>query len=214
MPHIISADDIHSEDYALAREIINTGAEFVEVRVLDPRKISADQRRKARAIVNDIYAVTGEPADFLHDYLKWDFCEKHDEDWFSLKDCSVTVARKYISFLIDFCLYWNIPLKRPVLEMCDDLEAAAYSCIANRKCLVCGAGGCDMHHVDRVGMGMDRDEISHEGQRGQALCRIHHSECHTIGQETFDARYHMVAIPLDRYLCMKLGLKHDKSNAG
>ncbi|MDL2293189.1 hypothetical protein LJC60_01000 [Ruminococcaceae bacterium OttesenSCG-928-D13] len=211
MPHIISANDIISEDYGLAREIINTGASLVEVRVIDPRKISADQRRKARAIIGDIYEWSGQPADYLHDFFKYDFCTKHDEDYFSLANCSVTVARHYITYLIDFCLYHEVPLRKPVLEMCDDLEAATYACIAHRKCLVCGSKDCDMHHVDRVGMGLDRDEISHEGMRGQPLCREHHSECHTIGQDDFDAKYHTVAIALDRYLCMKLGLNYDKT---
>lgn len=206
MLHEIPIADFKTDDYNIQREIINTGAKLVQIRVLDPRLISTDQRRKARAIIGDIGRWCGHPPDYLHEFLKYDFATQNDIDYFSLSDTDMTTARHYISYLIDFCLYHDVPLKSPVLELCDDLEAAAYSCLVNKKCLVCGKKS-QLHHVEHVQSGRNRKKIIHEGMLAQALCgELHHTECHTIGQQTFDKKYHTLAIPLDKYLCNKYGL--------
>lgn len=206
MAYTIPVETFSTDNYKIQREITNTGATHVEIKVVDPRNISKIQRRKAWAILGDISRWSGHPADYLHDILKQEFCLKHLEPYFSLSNVDVTVARKYITYLIDFCLYYDVPLHKPVLDMCDDLEAAVYSCLARRKCLVCGLKA-DIHHVDAIGMGRDRAKTIHEGMRTQPLCRKHHSECHIIGQNSFDDKYHTISLPLDRYLCTRLGLK-------
>lgn len=68
----------------------------------------------------------------------------------------------YIDFLIDFILEHNIGTKCNLSEMAGDIEKYIYSCLMHKRCCVCGKKA-DLHHVDRVGMGRNRDEIIHEG---------------------------------------------------
>jgi hypothetical protein len=89
----------------------------------------------------------------------------------------------------------------------DDIADYVYSCLVNKKCCVCGLH-TELHHVDRVGMGRDRTEILHEGMRALPLCREHHREAHDMGEDAFQARYHLSdGIELDKTLCRiyKLG---------
>jgi hypothetical protein len=32
------------------------------------------------------------------------------------------------------------------------------------------------------------------------LCRVHHTEAHNIGQKTFDSKYHVTPVPIDKTL--------------
>lgn len=208
MKHIIPISGFTAPNWEIEREIVNTGAKYIEIRVVDPRDISRDQRRKAWAIVGDISRWSGHPPGWIHEMLKLDHCIKEDKELFSLSSCSVTDAREYISYLIDFCVYHNVPLKKGISELCDDLELALYSCLAHKRCVVCGKKP-DLHHVDKVGMGRDRRAIIHKGMAVQPLCRMHHTECHNMGQQSFDSKYHLIAYELDDYLCKQYGLKYE-----
>lgn len=191
----------------IAKQVINTGAEMVEVRVIDPRDISSDQRRKARALAGEIALWSGHPPDYIHNFMKHDFCVKNDVDWFSLRDCDMTTARLYITYLIDFCIYHGVPTKQPLYAFCDDLEAMVYSSLARRKCAVHNTAGADIHHCtgSRVGMGRDRKTIIHEGLVCLPLCRTCHDECHK-SELDFLEKHHLEGLPLDKYLCLKLGM--------
>jgi hypothetical protein len=112
----------------------------------------------------------------------------------------MTTARHYISFLLDFCFDWDVPLSEPVTSRTDDIAAAIYSSLLRKRCIVCGIKG-EIHHVDSVGMGRNRQEIAHIGMRVMCLCRYHHSECHAIGQEFFDIKYHIYGIIADSRIC-------------
>ena len=58
----------------IERQIVNTGATQVEIRVVDPRKILDEQRKKARAIIRDIALWSGgEDPDYIHMMMKYDF---------------------------------------------------------------------------------------------------------------------------------------------
>ena len=59
----------------------------------------------------------------------------------------------------------------------------------------------ELHHVDRVGMGRDRKEIVHLGYRVMPLSRKMHTEAHTIGQKSFEEKYHLFGVKLDESLC-------------
>ena len=63
----------------------------------------------------------------------------------------------------------------------------------------------EVHHVDRVGMGRDREAIVHVGLNAIALCRRHHEEAHRREKALF-ADYHIYGIKLDRHLCKVLSL--------
>jgi len=183
-----------------------------EIRLNDGRTISAQQRKHIYATMRDISDYTGYTPDQVKALWKYDYIAKTGSDYFSLSDCDMTTANEFLNFLIDFCLEHDIPTLDSLLERSPDISRYLYSCLANKRCALCGKKA-ELHHVDHVGMGRNRREILHVGMRAQALCggiKGHHDEAHTIGQKSFDAKYHIYGIKLDKYLCEILKLKKEK----
>jgi hypothetical protein len=185
----------------------------VRVELPDARARSAEQLRKAWAIMGDMAAfISGDKrnaADDVYRPLSADFAQRAQETLqrrlFHLSEASVTEARDFSSFLLDTCIEYEIPLSRPAAELTDDIQHYVYSCTVNRKCAVCGQRA-DLHHVDHVGMGRNRHEIDHEGMRALPLCRVHHTEYHTIGGTAFGEKYHIVPVALDKRLAQKYNI--------
>lgn len=180
-----------------------------EIRLDDGRTITSLQRRKARALIADIcnwagYDVKSE-SDNIHEILKAYMCADCGYEDFSLANTDVTTAREYINYLIDFCLRNDVPCLDRLFNRTDDVDAYLYACLFHGKCAVCGRKA-EVHHWDAVGMGRDRTQILHEGMRAISLCREHHTEAHTVGQDSFEREYHLYGIKLDKILCRKRGL--------
>lgn len=166
-----------------------------EITFDDNRKLSADQRKKAWALMNEIARWSGyNPVD-VEGWMKAYFMADTGEDYFSLSNCSVTTARRFIRYLIDFCFKWNVPFKTRGIELADDVSAYLYLCLKHRKCAICGQHA-DIHHTDAVGSGRDRTHIDHSKHRLLALCRRHHNEAHKIGQLSFNRKYKVAGIKL------------------
>lgn len=197
-----------------------------EVRLVDGRTITPAQRRKIFAMVRDIadwatwakdkrqyrevlrqlqllYLIDTTDSEAVRKQLEYHYCELLDINLFSLSNCDVSTARDFISYLIDLAVEHNVPCRDSLLNRCEDIERYVYSCVANRRCAICGQKA-DIHEVERVGMGRDRTRIHHLGQLVQPLCRQHHCEVDRLGQKSFDEKYHIEAIRLDEYLCKKL----------
>lgn len=178
----------------------------------DSRKILPAQRKKAYALINEIADYSGTMPEyikrlfklkFLHEQMK-DFCSE-----MSLSDCSIEMAKEFISYLIDFVIEYDIPTKTPLIDLCDDIDRYVYQCVKRKVCAVCGQIA-ELHHVDTVGMGRDREEIVHEGMEVITLCRTHHTECHAVGWQSFRAKYHFdKGVILDAELCKKYKLKRN-----
>lgn len=178
-----------------------------EIRLDDGRRISADQRKKAYALMRDISTHTGHMPDEIKALAKYDFIAQTGSDYFSLSDCDMTTAREFINYLIDFCLMHDIGTMDNLLEISPDVSRYLYSCMTYKKCCVCGKKA-ELHHAeDRVGTGRNRKEITHTGMRAQPLCRKHHTEAHTIGQITFNEKYHVYGLTIDIDLCAIWKLK-------
>ncbi len=187
----------------------------VEIILPDGRRISPEQRRK-------VYALIGEVAEYVDGIrsagtiesakktLKMEFMlsrmEGMERRLFSLSDCDVTTARAFINFLVEFIIENDIPTRVPLIENCEDIAAYVYACLMNKKCAVCGRHA-DLHHVDVVGMGRDRKEICHIGMRALPLCREHHTEIHSIGQEDFLRRYILEPVKIDERIADVYGLR-------
>ena len=186
--------------YDNAQRMIRREYEEVQIGLKDGRRITPEQRRKAFALVGEIAAYTGYERDEAHLTLKHEFISKHldqlQKELFSLSDCDVTTAKEYISYLIDFCLTFDVPTKVPLTELCDDVERYVYACLIHKKCCVCGKKA-ELHHVDRVGMGNNRNEIVHEGRECLPLCREHHTEVDHLGDERLCERYHVTPVKID-----------------
>ena len=189
----------------------------VQIGLEDGRKITPEQRRKAFALVGEIAAWSGYEKDEAHLTLKHDFIQNHLEqlqrELFSLSDCDITTAREYISYLIEFCLTFDVPTKQPLVDLCDDVERYVYGCAIHKKCCVCGKKA-ELHHVDRVGMGNNRNEIEHEGRRCYPLCREHHIEVDHLGDRAMGERYHIAPVLIDARIVKTYRLRTKEKNDG
>lgn len=208
----------------LEGEIINADARYLTLRVPytpeyvrqdmrkavvfleDGRRHSIDQHGKVWALIGEIAMWAGYMAresKQVNAMMKADFLQKRFDSLsaaaiktFSMSDVDVSTASMYISWLVDFVLENGVPTKRPVTELCEDIQAAVYSAAIHKRCICCGKKA-DLHHVDRVGMGNDRREICHIGMRALPLCRIHHQEAHQHGDAVMMDKYHLEAIVID-----------------
>lgn len=194
-------------DASIDRELIQKQINRVEIRLNDGRTITAEQRKKAYATIRDISDYSGHAPEFLKEWFKYEYIIKTGGEYFSLSDCSVTVARQYINVLIDFCLHYGVPVYEPMTDRTDDIDAYLYMCLYYRKCAVCGRAA-DVHHVtgSKLGMGADRDKAHQVGREAIALCRTHHNEAHSREKEFFEEN-HIYGIKLDETLCERLKLR-------
>lgn len=185
------------------------------VQMVDSRPISDKQRRTCYALIGAIADYTGNGKDSTKEYMKLkflteDFGETADKI-FSLANAPMSLVCAFQKFLVHFVLEWDIPLKFSLLNMVDDIADYVYACLVNKKCCVCGKRA-QLHHVDHVGIGRDREEIIHEGMEAMPLCGEHHGECHTMGQRSFEEKYHLEGgIVLDKTLCKIYGVKARKA---
>lgn len=173
----------------------------------DGRHISADQRKKAYSILGDIADFTGNPPEWEKELQKYFYIERYGAEYFSLSNCSMSVARDFISYLIDFCFENDIGTRdTSLLDKTDDISRYLYSCLANRKCAVCNKKA-EIHHCEgsRIGMGFNRRRIDNVGRSAIPLCRKCHSIAHN-DEAGFFEKYHIYGIKLDKYLCDKLKL--------
>lgn len=191
----------------LEREILRKRIRQVEINLWDGRSISPVQRRKIYATIRDVSQWSGHEPEYLKQYFKWNFCSIDGRDDFSLADVDMTTAKEFISYLIEFCFYNNVPTMDSMLDRTDDIGKYLYLCLEYRKCAVCNKKA-EVHHVDRIGMGRDREKICHVGLEAIALCREHHDEAHR-DEKRFFKDNHIYGIKLDEYLCKKLNLNYN-----
>ena len=190
------------------------GYESCLVQMIDSRPLSDKQRRACYALIRAIAEWSGEGESRAKTRLKLDFLAKEYQDTaeqiFSLSNAPMSLVCAFQAHLVDFIVSWDVPCSFSLLDFVDDIQAYVHSCLINKKCCVCGRAA-DLHHVDRVGMGRNRDEIIHEGMEAMPLCRKHHDECHTLGQQSFNEKYHFDGgIVLDGTLCKIYGLNRRK----
>jgi hypothetical protein len=164
-----------------------------ELRLDDGRRITAEQRKKLYATFNDIANYTGDVPEYVKEYLKFVFCAESGEEYFSLSDCSVTMAREFINCVIEFVIRNGIPLRNTALERTDDIDRYLYYCLKYWKCCVCGRTG-ERHHVNAIGMGNNRRTIDDSLHEKMCLCREHHTETHKIGREAFFGKYKVYGV--------------------
>ena len=181
------------------------------VQMIDSRPLSGKQRNLCYKLIREISEYTGEGIDRTKETLKKKFVEEelYDslESDFSLSNAPMSTAAAFERWIVRFMLDYDIPASFPLLEFVDDVHDYLYACLIFKKCCICGKPS-DLHHVDRIGMGRDREEVIHEGMEVLPLYRIHHDEVHRIGQKTFNARNHIESgVTLDADLCRIYRLK-------
>ena len=162
----------------------------------DGRHISAAQKKKAHATIGDIAAFTGEVPEVMKAQLKNLYITKTGAPLFSLGDCSMDTAREFINVILDYALEMGIPLMDFALNRTDDIDHYLYACLKLKKCTICGRQG-EVHHVDAIGMGNDRQTLDDSQHRKICLCRIHHTEAHTTGFDSFSNKYKVYGIKFE-----------------
>lgn len=164
------------------------------IQLIDNRTLSDKQRKACYALLGEIAEYSGMSKGQAKELMKLKFLadelQETADSIFSLSNAPMSLVCAFQRFLVRFIIEWDIPCNFPLLEFVDDINDYVYSCLINKKCCICGKRA-DLHHVDHVGMGRDREEIVHEGMRVLPLCREHHTEAHTIGQDTFIAKWHL-----------------------
>lgn len=185
-----------------------------EVRVLwaDRDEITPEQRRKIFAIVGEIGAWSGDDPESVRKTLISDFLAQKRKDLMmgtlSLAyggGCDKGLASLLIDHLINVCMEYGIPTREPLMQYADDLEKYTYAALMNKRCLICGKKA-DLHHLDTIGMGYNRNEKPQIGNRVMPLCRAHHTEWHTVGETEFEKRYHVVPVLMDKRIADRYGL--------
>ena len=121
---------------------------------------------------------------------------------------SVSDVNVLIDLVIDFMFEWNVPFKEGYKQLPREEQYFIYQCCRHRRCLVCG-DSADIHHLDTVGMGVDRRKVDHTQKHVMPLCRTHHENYHQLGAEKFAELYHVPVdgIKLDVETLKKLGVK-------
>lgn len=173
--------------------ILDKRIKMAEMRLDDGRTISVLQRKKAYATIRDMAEWTGYPPEIMKEIMKYEFMIRTGEEYFSLSNCSVDLAREFISMLIEFSLEHGIQLSDLAINRTDDIGKYLYYCIKHKRCAVCGRLG-EIHHVDTIGMGNDRRHVDDSEYRKICLCREHHIEVHKIGLNDFEKKHKVYGI--------------------
>lgn len=178
---------------------------------IDSRPLSDKQRRMCYALINAIAEWSGETAEGTKTALKLDFWQSHVETLadkiFSLSNAPMSLVAEFQRYLVRFIIDNDIPLKFPLLDYVDDIQDYTYACLIHKKCVVCGKRA-DLHHIDAIGMGNDRNDVQHIGREVISLCREHHTEIHTLGKSEFMEKYHLEGgIEADKTILKIYGLK-------
>ena len=181
------------------------------VQLVDSRPLSDKQRRTCYALIGAISEYTGMGKDSTKEYMKLKFLtedlEQTADKIFSLSNAPMSLVCAFQRFLVRFIVDWDIPTTFSLLEMVDDVQDYIYACLIAKKCVVTGRPA-QLHHVERVGMGRNREEIIHEGMEVLPLSAEMHGEAHTMPDEEFFDKYHLPGgILADRTICRIYGLK-------
>lgn len=194
--------------------LIKRGYSKCLVQLKDERPLSHKQRNACYALLNAIADWSGMDRNETKEYFKLKYLAddimETGEKIFSLANAPMSLVCGFQRFIVDFIISNDVPCNFDILQFVDDIPSYLYSCLAHKKCAICGRKA-DLHHsTEKVGMGRNRDEIDHLGMDVQPLCREHHEESHMLGQKTFDEKYHLCSVPLDKTLCVLYGLKIKK----
>lgn len=183
---------------------------YIDWELADKRKMRVRQRRLFFALINDIVQWSVMPQEYVKDmfYLQYSAYTGKEISLADNSKTSVSDVNTLIDLVIDFMFEWNVPFKEGYKQLPREEQYFIYQCCRHRRCLVCG-DYADIHHLDTVGMGMNRDHVDHTKKHVMPLCRTHHENYHQLGAEKFAELYHVPVngIKLDVETLKKLGVK-------
>lgn len=182
---------------------------YHDVKILDPRMISYEQRGLIFSLIRDIADWTGYTADYIEALFKTQYKLLNGLDMFSLSNiaCTLVQASEFIELLLEHCLEHGIPFKFQEFHLASDISRILFLYIKHRICFVCGKEHSDIAHYDSVGMGNNRHKTDHSKKRLMCLCREHHIEQHTMPIQDFTRKYHIAPIKLNTEQLVSLGIQ-------
>ena len=81
----------------------------------------------------DIAVWSGHEPEYLRKFLTWDFRSIDGRKHFSLSDVDITTAKEFITYLIEFCFWHNVPTRETLLDRTDDISKYLYLCLEHKK---------------------------------------------------------------------------------
>lgn len=182
------------------------GDRIIEVRFIDPRRFTVQQRNFIYALIGDIFLYYGQSTEDLKEYFYFLF-EGISGRNISLADDSkstVSDANLLADIILDFIFENNIPFKKGYEILPANQEYYFYKCITKRVCCICGKTGAEIDHFDEALGRRKRKKVDHTEYTFAGLCHAHHMEKHTIGLTAFKAKYHVKGIKLNNETIKKL----------
>ncbi len=186
----------------------HVGARYCELRFLDPRSFSVDQRKYYYALLGDISAFTGHLIEEVDDNTRWKFKALAGRN-ISLSNGSSNTKDDVVlltNIALDLAFELNVSLSNKIPIPDKNLEYYFYKCLTHRKCCICGKHADIDHFDETVGMGNNRDKVDKTKYTYCALCRSHHTEKHTIGLVAFRNKYHVYGITLSAETIKRLNI--------
>lgn len=186
----------------------HVGARYCELRFLDPRSFSVDQRKYYYALLGDISAFTGHLIEEVDDNTRWKFKALTGRN-ISLSNGSSNTKDDVVlltNIALDLAFELNVSLSNKIPIPDKNLEYYFYKCLTHRKCCICGKHADIDHFDETVGMGNNRDKVDKTKYTYCALCRSHHTEKHTIGLVAFRNKYHVYGITLSAETIKRLNI--------
>ena len=195
------------KDKEILDKIMKNKTKTGSIKLDDNRRISAKQQKRIYLTIRDIANHLGYFPKEAERILINDFNEKYSEQLSNIQNCSMGLARKFLAYLLEFCLQYTVPLSDYAVNRIDNVESYISLCLLYRRCAVCG-DVADIHHAldDKIQMGNDRNKINHVGRKVIPLCRIHHTQLHNMSENDFYKKYSIKPIPLTEEMVKKLGL--------
>lgn len=198
----------------------------MDVTFPDPRRFTVKQRSLMFALFNDIHEwsmqdigaidtdipieIIGTP-ETIKDIFYSRYILKYHKDISVRNESTTTVSEmnNLLDIILDFMFEWGVPFSKGHDLLPKNEQFYLYQCLKHRKCAVCGKHA-DVHHIDTVGAGNNRNKIDHTKKLVIALCREHHNEAHNTGNKEFLESYHLSGIYADYDTFNKLGLMSQK----
>ncbi len=205
---ITVSDDITEKVIRLDKE----GKLSIGLELNDGREITPEQRKKIYATLKDIADYFGYSPDEMKEVMKYEYISRTGAEYFSLSTCSVTAAREFINFLIDFIFEMDIPIPGHLIDRVEDITQYLYNCLKYRKCAISGKGGAHIHHVtgSRVGMGGNRQKMNHADKELIALNWYWHQQVHSQGEAEIFEKFKVYGITVDVPTLRKLGIRAEE----
>lgn len=174
-------------------------------------KITDDQRKLLFALWRDYESYTGVPLDAVESWFKYQYMLYADLDRLpsvSRGAMSKHLATDFITFTLEYYLNNGIPFMQADWYKGADVARVCYAMLVKRICFICGKEHSDIHHLNgsTIGMGNDREKVSHIGRRVVCLCREDHGKIHQGGELAFFRKHHIVPIKLTEKEIKLLGI--------